>query len=448
MKPFSEKEKGIIVRPLDDRFYYAFNFNNPSGIKILSHRAAKRLIAITEEGDSYDKNNKIDSSIIKSGLFHKTNTASDKMTHLSVWLHVTNSCNLSCYYCYIPNLRKTADSDTIHNLSMKLNDAKTISHRLISYCEEREIKNLHVKFAGGEPTLDITLIREFCREISKQPKKVNVSYGMITNGVFNANQVIPILKEFDITLSVSIDGYKSTHDDIRFHVINKRKNGTWDLIWANIENLLSVGIMPYLLYTITPSNINDIHKFSDLAHKLNLGYRLSLERSKKLYEPEIKKKVVTKLTELYCELGRNMNYELPISRYARFSEWNLKKKKNLACSAGRNYIAISQRGYVSSCQMGMNNKYGNIMTDGLELPMVMMKKNGYTSIIAKPILRNGICNSCEYYYVCSGGCPEHTVNTFGTIDTLSPWCTVFGSLIPVYMESIARQMLRKIRSKK
>jgi len=32
MKPFSNKEKGIIVRPLDDGFYYAFSFNNPSGI--------------------------------------------------------------------------------------------------------------------------------------------------------------------------------------------------------------------------------------------------------------------------------------------------------------------------------------------------------------------------------------------------------------------------------
>lgn len=39
------------------------------------------------------------------------------------------------------------------------------------------------------------------------------------------------------------------------------------------------------------------------------------------------------------------------------------------------------------------------------------------------------------------------MNTYGTTDTSSPWCYVYGNLMSSYMESIANQMIRKIKSK-
>lgn len=406
MRPFSDTEKGIVVKKLTDGFYYAFNFENPSGIKILSERAADRLKSIARHGHNINIESTIDLSLVKSGLLGNQNTSSKNTRTFSVWIHMVNACNLSCRYCYIPNLRKVAKTDVIQRLSMQREDVTGIVSNLLAYCKATEIRNLHVKFAGGEPTLNIDVIKQFCEEVQKIKGDVSVSYGMISNGVYESEEVVPILRELGFSLSISIDGYESSHDNIRFQLIEKKRQGTWKQIWKNVDNLISNGIKPYFLYTITPTNYLDIQQFSKKVHGYNLGYRLSLERSKKPYSIEVQKQITTSLCELYKGLGNTLDYNLPISRYARFSEWNLKKKKHIVCSACRNYVAIDEKGHVSSCQMGMNEKYGNIKTDGLDIPITKMQKKGNRTKMANPALRDGICTECRYYHVCAGGCPN------------------------------------------
>lgn len=447
MQAFSDKEKGIVVKKLTDGFYYTFNFKNPSGIKILSERAANRLESIVQHKHDINIKNTIDHSLVKSGILSNQITFSKNSKTFSVWMHVVNACNLSCYYCYIPNLRKMAETNVIQRMSMQREDVTRIVCNLIAYCKEADISNLHVNFAGGEPTLNLDVIKYFCEQIEKIKDCVAVSYGMISNGVFETKKVVPILRNIGFSLSISIDGYESSHDNIRFQMIEKKKNGTWKQIWNNVDNLMSNGIKPYFLYTVTPTNYSDLQQFSKIVHGYNLGYRLSLERTKKPYPIDMQKQITTSLCELYKRLGNTIDYNLPISRYARFSEWNLKKKKRIACSACRNYVAIDEKGYVSSCQMGMDTKYGNINTDGLYISIMKMKKKGNRTKIANPALRDGVCTECEYYHVCAGGCPEHTMNTYGTTDTFSPWCYVYGNLMSVYLESIAIQMVRNIKSK-
>ncbi len=447
MQLFSDTEKAIVVKNITGGFYYAFNFHNPSGIKILSERAAYRLQSISKDGHNINTENTIDLSLVKSGIFGNQNTSIKNTNKFSVWIHIVNACNLSCQYCYIQNLTKVANADVIQHMSMQREDIMRTVSSLLSYCKKMEISNLHVKFAGGEPTLNIDVVKQFCEEVEKLKGDVSVHYGMISNGVYKSEEVVPILREFGFSLSISIDGYESSHDNIRFQLIEKKRKGTWEIIWKNIDNLISNGIKPYFLYTITPTNYSDIQEFSKKAHGYNLGYRFSLERSKKTYPIEVQKKITTSLCELYKELGNTLDYSLPISQYAHFSEWNLKMKRYIPCSACRSYVAIDEKGNISGCQMSMNRKYGNIKTDGLDIAITKMQKSGNITILVNPELRNGICTKCEYFHVCAGGCPEHTMNTYGTMDTSSPWCYVYGSLISVYLESIANQMLRKIKSK-
>ncbi|TAN51415.1 MAG: radical SAM protein [Methylococcaceae bacterium] len=450
MKPFSDKKKSLIINPLGDNgFHFAFNFENPTGVKLLTNSAAQRLISIINDEKPIDLNNSIDFSLNKSGLITEAilNTkSSDKK--LSVWLHAVDACNLSCFYCYIPKLKKAVaiESNTLNKFSMNSQDAIVIADNLIAYCKNNEIENLHVKFAGGEPALNINLIDYFCAHIKKQ-SDIFVSFGMLTNGVFDSSQVIPVLQRHKISLSISLDGYELSHDEIRFEIVGKRKHGTWAKIFENIQSALSVDIHPYFLYTITPSNNSDLFKFSDFIHELGLGYRLSLIRSKESYPSEIQYEIIGNLSKLYRNLGENLDVNLPIARYAKFSEWNIKKKKDIVCTSSRKYVAIDQNGNISSCQMNMNNKFGNLLKNELELSLGRMKTDSHLLKIASPNLRDGICNSCEYFYVCSGGCPEHTIKSFGTIDVPSPWCKVFGSLVPIYIESIARQMLKNVRNK-
>jgi sulfatase maturation enzyme AslB (radical SAM superfamily) len=63
-----------------------------------------------------------------------------------------------------------------------------------------------------------------------------------------------------------------------------------------------------------------------------------------------------------------------------------------------------------------------------------------------PEEKNGPCTKCEYFHVCTGGCPQHTIAVTKTGDLPSPWCGVFGNLLPKYIEARARHMLRQLRS--
>jgi uncharacterized protein len=448
MEPFSNKKQSIILKPLEDGFYYAFNFENPTGIKLLTRSAAQRLASIINKDHIIDLNNDIDCSLSKSGLLSEnTFKAKPDNKKFSVWLHVADACNLSCFYCYIPNLRKAVEPglSSLNSFLMKPQDAIAIANKLVAYCKKNEIQSLHVKFAGGEPTLSIEVIEFFCSHIEKQ-SDVSVSFGIITNGVFISENIFPILLKYGFSLSISLDGYELTHDAIRFEVLEKQRHGTWSKIWKNIDMALSTDIKPYFLYTITPKNIDDVLKFSELVHGHGLGYRLSLIRSKNEYPLEIQDKIIKTLDALYVNSGKQLDTNLPIARYAKFSEWNLKNRKNIACSAGRKYISIDQNGNISSCQMNMNSSFGNILESELESSFAIMKNDSRLSKIAKPELRDGVCNRCEYFHVCAGGCPEHTIKSYGTVDVPSSWCRVYGALVPIYIESIAWQMLRKMRN--
>ena len=133
MQPFSDKRKGIVVKELSDGLYYAFNFQNPSGVKILSERAAGRLESIAKYGLKMDTKNSIDLSLAKSGIFNNQITSSRKTNKFSVWIHVVNACNLSCRYCYIQNLRKAANSDVVRHMSTKREDVIQTVNNLLAY---------------------------------------------------------------------------------------------------------------------------------------------------------------------------------------------------------------------------------------------------------------------------------------------------------------------------
>lgn len=227
-------------------------------------------------------------------------------------------------------------------------------------------------------------------------------------------------------------------------LFHRRKIGSWTTVARNIEGLVSAGRPPYLLYTITPSNYHNIPEFSAFAHALRLGYRLSLVRSPRKVAESVQDSILSVLTEHYVELGHGLSPAMPIPRFARFAEWNLKKKKTIACSTCRNYFAVDQNAQVASCQMTLDKPFGSLKTDALTEIVERVRSAPETRLLAIPSLRDGACSRCRFFHVCAGGCPPHTLASYGDLQVPSPWCRVFGGLIFVYVESVARQMARRL----
>ena len=210
--PYSTARQGVVLRPLNGGFWYAFNYENPAGIKFLRGETALRLSRMLANDPLPSVNaasDAIEESLVWHGLLRlhqelhtnaDTEATMKQPNTLNIWLHVVNGCNFSCFYCYIPHLDKAISPGDVTELGMSAETAFPVLHQLVAYCEKHGITQLHVKFAGGEPTLNIQLIDQFCNEHDPSLLKLD-SFGMISNGYFDIVDVLPILQAHGITLS-------------------------------------------------------------------------------------------------------------------------------------------------------------------------------------------------------------------------------------------------------
>jgi sulfatase maturation enzyme AslB (radical SAM superfamily) len=313
--PFSTRPREIVFDSLSGGYGYAFDFDNPSGVKLLPPRVFSRL------GSSSDLSRASagDESLRAAVALLRQNPLTETNARLTVWLHVINGCNFACHYCYVPHLNRFVDRRTLEKHSLGQQTIHPLLNNLLGYCEAEHLTELHINFAGGEPTLNLSLVEEFCREASVFQSSVKLTFGMISNGSFEANELIPLLERYNISLSLSVDGYEDSHDRIRFELDGRVKRGSWKQLATNVKALVDRQIIPYFLYTVTPSNYESIADLAAYAHGNRIGFRLSLVRTKVSVTNEIQVRIADELCRFYDGLGETLDVGLPILRFAAFA---------------------------------------------------------------------------------------------------------------------------------
>lgn len=363
---------------------------------------------------------------------------------LNVWLHLVHGCNFTCHYCYIPHLHRHIPRAEIERHSIDRAVICPLLNNLIGYCTSQGIPALRIIFAGGEPTLNNSAIEAFCDEAMRLAHPINVSFGLISNGSFAWQELLPLLQRYGIRLSLSADGLQMSHDKTRFEVTRGGRIGSWSLLQDNVDHLLASNVRPYFLYTVTTENFRDIPRFASFVHAKGLGFRLSLVRERMIYPAPIQNEIAGVVNQLYISLSETLDPALPIFRYAAFAEWNVFRKKSVACGSCKHYFAVNPAGDVASCQMRLNRTYGRAVTEEFGQIATRIRDDPANRIFAYPTGRTGPCNQCEFSYVCAGGCPQHTLLAREVIDDTSPWCNVYGQVMPYYLRAIARQLQRAV----
>ncbi|MCH5297928.1 MAG: radical SAM protein [Ruminococcus sp.] len=149
-------------------------------------------------------------------------------------INVTNKCNLQCKYCYAGGGSYCSDEGL-----MDIATAKKVID--VFYNKFKSINAIH--FFGGEPLLNEPIIRFICEYITElyNDKKINTmpQFGATTNGTIYSDQLVETMKRFNIFLTISIDGPKEIHDNMR---IGKGGKGSFDIIIKNIEKFRSNSI--------------------------------------------------------------------------------------------------------------------------------------------------------------------------------------------------------------
>lgn len=164
-----------------------------------------------------------------------------------VSIALTNSCNLSCYFCYAPKFHSVLDFD-----------------KLIHWITELDSNGcLSIGLGGGEPTLYPKFI-ELCKFIYNN---TNLSLTFTTHGQNFNQKLINCIKDYINFVRFSMDGMGSIYETIR--------KSSFQRLLKNIQ-LMSEFVPFGINYVVNESTIPYLDQTYELAQELGASEFLLL----------------------------------------------------------------------------------------------------------------------------------------------------------------------------
>ncbi|MCJ7740641.1 radical SAM protein [Candidatus Microgenomates bacterium] len=422
-------EKGLVVLNKDAAFLYSL-IDGKRMLKDIWQSAQKEVPKI---GFSVIKQTFQDfyaSEIIHFGKPKTTlELSAKKIKTISVWLHITNQCNLRCTYCYV---RKTVEK-------MSPAVGKKAIDKVYRTAQKHAIEKVTLKFSGGEALLELPMILTLVKQAKSLSKKygIETDFVVLSNGILIDEKVAKILKGNNLRVAVSLDGLKKYHDRTR---IFPSGIDSFDLVIKGINNLMKAKVPFNVSITISAKNIDGIPELTRYLLDRNIHFAFNFYRENPFVTEELEgndKKLVERLKKAYQYLYDNPP-EYPVMD-SLLDRVHFSKPHLHPCGMGHSYLVINHQGELSSCQMTLEKSIGSI--DDPDLMETMIKGN-FVRPIGLTVLGKTPCRNCQWKYLCGGGCPLLTYQQKGRYDTSSPYCSVYKALIPEVLRIEAKRLIK------
>lgn len=311
----------------------------------------------------YSKSNNLDQKsidLINSFVTEPKEKRLDKLEHLRLVL--TNRCNLRCIYCY-------ANGGSYNQELLDMSQYTIINAVKFFYNKFNWIHQ--ISFFGGEPLIKIDLIEETCNFIVELCKKNNCKipiFSMVTNGVLLDEKAINIIKKYNISINVSLDGPKEFNDKQRKFV--KDTKSVFNIVDKNVKNLRK-----YKKFSIESTCTNILNEFdynfeyiqkffkerycidrvnvsaAMIVNDVDISLDLQGEKRKERYLFTIVERFFNNLEEKY--VFNDIIIRL-LNTY--FSDYYC----DSFCDAGITQFTVSMNGDVYPCQLFLSNSENNL----------------------------------------------------------------------------------------
>ena len=352
-----------------------------------------------------------------------------KPTHLGVLLHITNQCNLRCTYCYV---YKSSDSMD-NNLSEKA------LNKIINNAIQHGFKKITIKFSGGECLIKLHQVLDLVHLGRKLAKETNIEieFVVLTNGVLLTEKIASTLKEENIRVAVSLDGMAKYHNAQR---IFANGLGSFKFVEKGIFNLIKTKVPFNVSVTITSKNVENIPQLTKYLLERKIPFAFNFFRENPNVKEELEgddKKLVKYLKKAYRIIYENPpQYSLINGLLDRVS---FKRPHRWACGMGHNYIVARHDGKMVSCQMTLEKPIGSIDDNDL---IKTMENGNFVEPKKLTVEDKNPCNTCQWKYICCGGCPLLTYEQRGKYTISSPYCAVYKKLIPEVLRIEAKRLIK------
>jgi len=349
---------------------------------------------------------------------------------LSVWLHITDRCNLSCAYCYLPHTHSDMSTE-IGRAAIEATFRSALTHNY------RQVK---LKYAGGEPLFCfplITKLHHYAQTLANQ-HGLSLDGVVLSNGTLVTPEIVQKMKSLGLRLMVSLDGLDDFHDCQRFYTDGR--GSAADTIFA-VELALDHGLVPDISITVSGRNAGGLPELIAWVLEHDLPFSLNFYRENDLSVSQAdleldEEKIVAGMLAAYKVIQANLPHRSLLASLV--DRANLSAPHLRTCGVGHSYLVFDCRGQVSKCQMQIEKPVTNVHADD-PLTLVRTDKIGIQNI---PVDEKERCRSCEWKYWCMGGCPLDTYRATGQYDVKSPNCNIYKALYP---ETVRLEGLRLLK---
>jgi uncharacterized protein len=338
---------------------------------------------------------------------------------LAAWIHVTNACNLRCTYCYIAKTNETMTTAT----GEAAIDAVLRSAHLHGY------KTVLLKYAGGEASLNFSLVEHLHQYAQKQAKDRGVEHlrgVLLSNGVGLTTSMLQTLRDLNMRLMLSLDGSEAFHDAQRPRIGGQ---GSYHAAIASINRARALGVDITVSITVTGASVAGLPSVVSWLLDQGVHFTINFYREHRRSAPsaELKldeQRLIEGLRAAYAVIAQSPPaYSLLGSLLDRV---NMAAAHQRTCPVGESYLVIDQHGAVAKCQMEIEHPITTIQEND-PLAVIRADRAGIQNV---PVEQKEECRQCVWKYWCSGGCAVTTVQTTGRYDTASPNCAIYKALYP------------------
>jgi len=381
--------------------------------------------------------NLLHSEIIYLKRKKNTNTGLSKIktNDLFVWVYLTEQCNFRCTYCFIDKNPKKMISQTVVAMINKLAIMK----------KKYNLSRIKIRLAGGEPLLEMELIKELIsniRNVEKIPGEI-FQVGVITNGSLLTKESAGYFSSNNIGLTISLDGIAKQNNITRRF---SDGSGTFEHIKKGLLLARENNILKNINITITPGNIKGVPDVVKYCLTNNITMRFGFFKQTNgvcggdvIENPSsiipTYKKILSIIYDFY---RKNKIRRSPLIDHSLLDDLNYKGGQSQNhCGAGASYFSISTDGKITLCpasNMTLATVYDSDFIKKARLASSPFLKKMSVEHIPK-------CQKCYWKYTCGGGCMLERFNRSEDKPIPSYKCNIYKSIMPIILNLEAKRIL-------
>ena len=432
------KSPHLLVRPIDEDHFYAVNCAYPHSLRILNQAQHEIISAIDNHTSTEAIADRLSmpfgvleqflrllsqTEIVRfdDGFSQPQKPANPNS--LNFWIHTTNSCNLTCGYCYISTLNTTG--------GMQEATKQKLLQKLVETVAKRKLTNIKFRLAGGEPLTQFKAWKGFITEAKQTLNELNCDLhcSFITNLTLLTDEIIEFSKSHNISYGVSIDGVEVHHNATRAF---RSGAGSFKTVDANLRQLIANSIPVSTSTVVSNFNLEGLPDLTRYLIDLDIPFRYSIVKGEGIDGERLDRY----LSESYKIMHEAVQTGWRFSSRHQFCDLKPNELGFQTCASGFSGAAIYVDGTVNYCHVHFGDatkQAQSIFDDEQDLIDMVEQISHYEG------MKSQDCQSCRFKSVCTSGCPVYRV------EGKDPQCSLYHKFIPLIYELQAKERLKLLR---